>query len=97
MAGAGDAGCVNRAMSAGETHCTPALREIVRDGETGVLVAPGDVEALAGALAALRDHRERRERLGAAARVDVRERFAPERLLERVQALYDRVLSSART
>jgi len=26
----------------------------------------------------------------------VRERFAPERLLERVQALYDRVLSSAR-
>ena len=93
----------NSALEAGAAGCCVVasahggLPEIVRDGETGVLVAPGDVGALAGALAALRDDPERRERLGAAARLDVRERFAPERLLERVQALYDRVLSSART
>jgi glycosyltransferase involved in cell wall biosynthesis len=68
------------------------LPEIVRDGETGVLVAPGDAGALAEALAELRDDPARRERLGAAARADVRARFAPERLLERVQALYDRLL-----
>ena len=71
------------------------LPEIVRDGETGVLVAPGDAVALARALAGLRDDPELRERLGAAARADVRERFAPSLLLDRVQGLYDRVLSSA--
>ena len=67
------------------------LPEILRDGETGVLVRPGDPDALADALGALRDDPARRERLGAAAAADVRERFAPGRLLERVQALYDRV------
>jgi glycosyltransferase involved in cell wall biosynthesis len=70
------------------------LPEIVRDGETGVLVAPGDAVALAGALAALRDDPERRERLGAAAREDVRARFAPGRLLERMQGLYDALLGA---
>jgi glycosyltransferase involved in cell wall biosynthesis len=68
------------------------LPEILRDGETGVLVPPGDAEALAAALADLRDDPGRRAALGAAAARDVRERFAPERLLERVQDLYDRLL-----
>jgi glycosyltransferase involved in cell wall biosynthesis len=70
------------------------LPEIVRDGETGVLVAPRDPAALADALAALRDDPDRVRRLGAAAQADVCERFAPELLLERVQALYDRLLYS---
>ncbi|MEA2154473.1 MAG: hypothetical protein QOE11_613 [Solirubrobacteraceae bacterium] len=65
------------------------LPEILRDGATGLLVAPGDPAALARALAALRDDPARRERLGAAAATDVRERFAPALLLERAQALYD--------
>jgi glycosyltransferase involved in cell wall biosynthesis len=69
------------------------LPEIVRDGETGVLVAPRDAAALAEALAALRDDPARVERLGAAAAADVRARFAPELLLQRVQALYDRLLA----
>jgi glycosyltransferase involved in cell wall biosynthesis len=68
------------------------LPEIVRDGVTGRLVAPGDPRALAAALAALRDDPAERERLGAAAAADVRERFAPARLLERTQALYDELL-----
>lgn len=65
------------------------LPEIVRDGVTGRLVSPGDTHALAAALAALRDDAAGRERFGAAAASDVRERFAPARLLERTQALYD--------
>ena len=65
------------------------LPEIVRDGVTGLLVAPGDTAALAAALGALREDPARRERLGAAAAADVRERFAPARLLARTQALYD--------
>jgi glycosyltransferase involved in cell wall biosynthesis len=69
------------------------LPEIVSDGVSGRLVTPGDPGALARALAALRDDPAQRERLGAAAAADVRERFAPALLLERAQALYDDVLA----
>ncbi|MCP9490139.1 MAG: glycosyltransferase [Solirubrobacteraceae bacterium MAG38_C4-C5] len=68
------------------------LPEILRDGATGVLIAPDDPAALARALAALRDAPARREALGTAAARDVRARFAPDRLGEAVQALYDEVL-----
>jgi glycosyltransferase involved in cell wall biosynthesis len=44
------------------------LPEMLREGELGVLVAPGDVDALAAALDALAADRGRRERLGRAAR-----------------------------
>ena len=53
--------------------------------------------ALAAALAALHDDPARRERLGAAAAADVRERFAPALLLERAQALYDDVMARRRS
>jgi glycosyltransferase involved in cell wall biosynthesis len=71
------------------------LPEIVRDGETGVLVAPRDHRALAGALAALASGPPRRERLGAAAAADVSERFSVARLLQRTQALYDELLDGS--
>jgi glycosyltransferase involved in cell wall biosynthesis len=41
---------------------------LVRDGETGVVVAPGDADELASAIGALLADGERRARLGAAAR-----------------------------
>ena len=62
------------------------LTEIVRDGETGILVPPADPGALARALVGLDG--ETAARLGAAAAADVAARFAPERLLDAVQALY---------
>ncbi len=65
------------------------LPEILADGVTGRLVAPGDPAALAAALAALRADPAATRALGAAAAHDVRERFAPDLLLRRVQALYD--------
>ncbi len=68
------------------------LPEIIDDGVTGRLVTPGDPAALAIALAELRADPAAREWLGAAAAVTMRERVAPERLLERTQALYDRLL-----
>jgi glycosyltransferase involved in cell wall biosynthesis len=68
------------------------LPEIVRDGETGRLVAPGDPAALAAAAAELFDDAALRERLGAAARADVRERFSAGELLESIQRLYDSAL-----
>jgi glycosyltransferase involved in cell wall biosynthesis len=45
-----------------------AIPEIVADGETGILVPPGDVPALAEALRALVSSPERRSAMGAAAR-----------------------------
>jgi glycosyltransferase involved in cell wall biosynthesis len=69
------------------------LPEILRDGETGVLVPPRDPHALAIALAELADDPARAQRLGRAAATDVRERFSTARLLERTQALYDRLLA----
>jgi glycosyltransferase involved in cell wall biosynthesis len=71
------------------------LPEIVREGETGRLVAPRDPAALARVVAELAGDAGQRARLGAAAAVDVRARFARPRLLEEVQALYDRLLHSA--
>ncbi|MDX6659523.1 MAG: hypothetical protein QOJ55_345 [Solirubrobacteraceae bacterium] len=69
------------------------LPEIVRDGETGRLVAPGSAPALASALGELADEPDLRTRLGAAAAVDVRARFSTARLLEHTQALYDDLLA----
>jgi glycosyltransferase involved in cell wall biosynthesis len=80
------AGCAVLASAHG------GLPEIIRDGETGRLVAPGDPTALARAAAALLDDPDTRARLGAAAAADVTVRFAPDRLLDAIHALYDEVL-----
>ncbi len=65
------------------------LPEIVRDGASGRLVAPRDPAALARVLGELAADPGQRERLGTAAAADVRARFARERLLDEIQALYD--------
>jgi glycosyltransferase involved in cell wall biosynthesis len=69
------------------------LPEIIRDDETGRLFAPGDARALARIAGELLQDPIARGRLGSAAAADVRERFAPAKLLERTQALYDAVLA----
>ena len=52
-----------------------ALPETVRDGETGLLVEPGDDEALRRAIERLLDDAPLRTRLGEAAQIDARARF----------------------
>lgn len=64
------------------------LPEIIRDGDTGRLVAPGDAAALAAACAELLDDPSERERLGSRAASDVRGRFASARQAEKIAALY---------
>ncbi|MET0556192.1 MAG: glycosyltransferase family 4 protein [Vicinamibacteria bacterium] len=64
----------------------------IADGETGRLVAPGDVPALAEAIAALARDPAARQRLGRAARQRVRERFTWPVLVDRTIALYEGLL-----
>src|SRR5439155_1715916 len=65
---------------------TGGLSEVVLDGETGVLVPPGDVRALAEAVGGLLASPERLRAMGRRAHVEA-ERFAPGRYADRVEAL----------
>lgn len=63
-------------------------REIVRDGETGILVPPGDSAALAEALLRLLDDAALRASMGAAGRHYVEERYNWPENAARMEALY---------
>jgi glycosyltransferase involved in cell wall biosynthesis len=70
-----------------------ALPEVVgSDGETGLLVAPDDPGALAGAIALLLDDRALRARLGAAGRQRVISRFTWEVTAAGTAACYEALL-----
>ena len=64
------------------------IPEALVDGTSGLLVAPGDIAALARALRTLLLDRALAGRIGAAARETVRVRFAPERIVPRIEELY---------
>lgn len=63
------------------------LPEIVGDGETGLLVAPGDAIALRAAMARLLDDPDLRERMGTRGRERVR-RFSTAAVLPTLEAIY---------
>ncbi|MFO7742271.1 MAG: glycosyltransferase family 4 protein [Anaerolineae bacterium] len=65
-------------------------REYIRDGETGLLIDPGNVAAFADAVVQVLKNPALGERLGQAASRDVRERFAWEKLVEDVEQAYQR-------
>jgi glycosyltransferase involved in cell wall biosynthesis len=66
----------------------PGCREIVTENETGLLVPARDAVALAAALARLAGDAAHRQRMGAAARERVVERFSQERIASETLALY---------
>jgi glycosyltransferase involved in cell wall biosynthesis len=69
------------------------LAEAIEDGESGLLVPPGDVPALRAALERLLSDAELRRRLGAAARERVRERYSREAAVRAALAAYEVALS----
>jgi len=73
------------------------LPEIVADGETGLVVPPADVGALADAIVALAGDLPRAAEMGAVGRVRALAEFTPERCVERIEALYLRELEAAPT
>ncbi len=67
--------------------------DVVRDGEDGFLVEPGDVDALADRLALLARAPDLRRRMGEAGQVRVRSRYAVERMLDDTDRLYRALLA----
>ncbi len=72
------------------------IPEVVVDGVTGLLVAPGDEDALAAAITRVLDDRELGARLGDAARTRAAMLFSVERYATDVEELYARLLRESR-
>ena len=69
--------------------------DIVRDGETGLLVPPADADALATAIAELAEDRTRARELGEGGREYVEREFSWPVIIDRLMALYDDVVRRA--
>ncbi|MSO70553.1 MAG: glycosyltransferase family 1 protein [Alphaproteobacteria bacterium] len=69
-----------------------AFGELVKDGETGILVPPGDSRAIAESLRGIIEDAERRQRLGRNARAHVCRQFRIEDEAKALNALYRSLL-----
>jgi glycosyltransferase involved in cell wall biosynthesis len=66
-------------------------REVCMDDQTGFLLSPGDLDGLTDRLRRLAEEPSLRERLGGCGQQFVRERFAVERMVDDLHALYRRL------
>jgi glycosyltransferase involved in cell wall biosynthesis len=71
------------------------LRDVVADGESGLLVAPGDREALRSAMQRLLADAGLRERMGQAGRARARS-FGPETVVPRFEEAYEAAMRARR-
>lgn len=72
------------------------LPEVIRDGETGLLVPPADPAALAAALRSVLLDRAQSRRIADKARDAVRLSYDLPRMIDRVESLYHQVLAERR-
>ena len=87
------------AMAAGRSVVATrvgSLPEVVDAGRTGLLVGPGAVEELEGALVELAENAPLRSEMGARAQQRARSVFSVEAMIERTVAVYDRALRGTR-
>jgi len=71
------------------------IPEIVRDGETGILIDPGAPEDIVRAISSLARDRDRGARMGRAAKKRYEEMFRIDRCVEETQAVYRDLLRTA--
>ena len=84
-----EAFCRGRAVVASRVGGIP---DLVQDGKNGLLVEPGDLEALAAALVRILTDRELAERLGTGAAASAAMwTISPEEFASRLRALVERV------
>jgi len=74
----------------------PAVREVVTDGASGILVEPGSAAELAGALERVLDDPELARRLGESGYRELGSRFTWRHVVYRVEAAYEAVAAPAR-
>jgi glycosyltransferase involved in cell wall biosynthesis len=67
---------------------TEGAREIIQDGETGLLVPVGNVPAMTAAISGLLGDKNERVRLGATAQQVVAAQFSVERMIDETEAIY---------
>ena len=70
------------------------IPEVVESGQSGVLVPPGDADAVARAIEQLLDDPDRRAALGRAAKARAHEKFASSVIVPKYEALYRRVCAA---
>ena len=75
---------------------TGGLPEVVAQGETGLLVPPGDAESLAAAVVSLLEDRVRREQMGLCGKARAQERFSLDASVRQMEQLYGEVLGDRR-
>jgi glycosyltransferase involved in cell wall biosynthesis len=68
-------------------------RTVVDDGETGFVVAVGDIDALADRLRQLRDDSGLRRRLGATGAERMRTKFSADRMVDALEAVYAEIVN----
>ena len=73
---------------------TGGLPEVVAQGETGLLVPPGDAESLAATVVSLLLDGVRREQMGRNGRARVHERFSLDASVMHMEQLYGEVLGA---
>jgi glycosyltransferase involved in cell wall biosynthesis len=77
-------------------YATDGVTDLLRDGENGYLIAPGDTDAFAGRLSALLNDEALRRRLGAAALASVGAEFDIDGMVRAQERLYERLSAHAR-
>ena len=88
------------AMAAGKPAIstdTSSMPEIIVDGQTGFVVPPGDVEALADRVIQLLHNATLREKFGRAARQRVLEKFTQQRMIAELENFFQRALLHSRS
>ena len=71
------------------------VSDVIRDGRSGFLVPPGDIDAIADRLARLAADPALRKAFGEAGREDVIPRYSVPRLIDDIDVLYRRLLDDA--
>ncbi len=67
------------------------IPEVVRDGETGLLFPPMDIDALAKALSSLLENEKKKQEMGEAAKMWVDDKFSANRMVSKFGSLYKEV------
>ncbi len=70
------------------------MGEVIRDGETGLLAPPENIDALAAKIMSLLENIDLRLRLGCAARIYTQSNFTWDKVVERMNSVIELVLSN---